>query len=294
MYGVASLRGRRAEMEDAAAARPEFLRGLHFFAVYDGHGCSHVAEACQERMHEVVAEEIAGRCFAGGDEEWTAVMERSFARVEAEMGQRRRGAAACRCKMQPPECLRVGSTAVAVVVTPDRLVVANCGDSRAVLCRGGAAFPLSSDHKPERPDELERIQAAGGRVVYWDCARVLGVLSTSRAIGDCYLKPYVTSVPEVKVVRRTTDDELLILASDGLWDVVPGGAACKAARWCLRRNGRQILPKSEGDGTGKEGVYGPNKACRDAAQLLAQLAVARQSEDNVSVVVVDLRSRTKL
>jgi protein phosphatase 2C len=38
--------------------------------------------------------------------------------------------------------------------------------------------------QPDRPDELERIEAAGGRVIYWDGARVLGVLAMSRAIGE--------------------------------------------------------------------------------------------------------------
>ncbi|CDY18067.1 BnaA01g23280D [Brassica napus] len=42
----------------------------------------------------------------------------------------------------------------------------------------------STDHKLDLLDELDRIQEAGGRVIYWDGRRVLGVLATSRAIGD--------------------------------------------------------------------------------------------------------------
>jgi len=42
--------------------------------------------------------------------------------------------------------------------------VANIGDSRAVLCRGGQAIPLSEDHKPELTSEQNRIQKAGGFV----------------------------------------------------------------------------------------------------------------------------------
>jgi protein phosphatase 2C len=53
----------------------------------------------------------------------------------------------CRCELQLPKCDHVGSTAVVAVVGPTHIVVSNCGDSRAVLCRGGAAVPLSSDHK---------------------------------------------------------------------------------------------------------------------------------------------------
>ncbi|CAM9823335.1 unnamed protein product, partial [Sphacelaria rigidula] len=42
----------------------------------------------------------------------------------------------------------------------------NVGDSRAVLCSDGRAAPLSTDHKPNKPEERRRIQALGGRVVY--------------------------------------------------------------------------------------------------------------------------------
>jgi protein phosphatase 2C len=63
---------------------------------------------------------------------------------------------------------------------------------------------------------------------------VLGVLAMSRAIGDGYLKPYVSSVPEV-VIDRSDGDECLILTSDGLWDVVSNEDACEVARACLRR-----------------------------------------------------------
>jgi protein phosphatase 2C len=93
----------------------------------------------------------------------------------------------------------------------------------------------------------------------------------SRAIGDGYLKPYVSSVPEVTVTDRSDADECLILASDGLWDVVSNEAACEVARACLRR--------------------GRARWCAEAAALLTKLALARRSSDNVSVVVVDLRRR---
>ena len=103
-------------------------------------------------MHEIVVEEAGGARSAGSDEEarWTGVMERSFARMDAEaVGSRGSGepAPTCRCELQLPKCDHVGSTAVVAVVGPRHLVISNCGDSRAVLCRKGAAIPLSSDHK---------------------------------------------------------------------------------------------------------------------------------------------------
>lgn len=202
--------------------------------------------------------------------------------------------------------------------------------------------------QPDRQDELERIQEAGGRVIYWDGARVLGVLAMSRAIGerraaprafvrnpselsvqtnifgppcfslklfgragDGYLKPFVTAEPEVAVTERTDDDECLILASDGLWDVVTNEMACDVVRACFRSNGPPSPPAARPNGVlpppaagagreGDDGAASPvkgvdkadsDRACSEAALLLAKLALARRSTDNVSVVVVDLRRR---
>lgn len=109
----------------------------------------------------------------------------------------------------------------------------------------------------------------------------------SRAIGDNYLKPYVTCQPEVIVIDRTPEDECLILASDGLWDVVSNDTACSVAGTCLK--GKTTTPPwswAEKDA----GAENSDKACSDASTLLAKLALARRSSDNVSVVVVDLNS----
>ncbi|KAL5228073.1 hypothetical protein ABZP36_016338 [Zizania latifolia] len=310
-FGTTSVCGRRREMEDAVSIRSDFLPGSskhHFYGVFDGHGCSHVATTCQDRMHEVVAEEH-NKARSGEVAAWKDVMERSFARMDGEVANwastRSCDEPACRCEQQmPSRCDHVGSTAVVAVVSPTEVIVANAGDSRAIISRAGAPVALSVDHKPDRPDELERIEAAGGRVIYWDGARVLGVLAMSRAIGDGYLKPYVTSEPEVTVTERTDDDECLILASDGLWDVVTNEMACEVVRACFRSNGPPApaarpngvaAPSTEAEAeNGTASVKGINKsesdeACSDAAMLLAKLALARRSSDNVSVVVVDLR-----
>ncbi|KAG8056423.1 hypothetical protein GUJ93_ZPchr0002g26494 [Zizania palustris] len=287
-HGAASVAGRRGEMEDAVSLREAFaapVAGVEmevlgvgsrcdFYGVFDGHGCSHVADACRQRMHELVAEEMGAWAAAAHElGSLSSAMERSFARMDAEViAGRRADSGTCRCEAH--KCDHVGSTAVVAVVQERQVVVANCGDSRAVLCRDGAPVPLSSDHKPDRPDELERIEEAGGRVIFWEGARVLGVLAMSRSIGDAYLKPFVCAVPEVTVTDRSDGDECLILASDGLWDVVTNEAACEVAQACLRR--------------------GRDRWCAEAAALLIKLALARRSSDDISVVVVDLRRKSSL
>ncbi|XVF23953.1 hypothetical protein REPUB_Repub13aG0084200 [Reevesia pubescens] len=305
-YGMSSVCGRRRDMEDAVSIHTSFCKescqiqissDIHFFGVFDGHGCSHVAMKCRDRFHEIVKEEIEA-CGGGKVVEWKRTMERSFERMDKEVQEWTvvdKESSDCRCALQTPQCDTVGSTAVVAVVTPDKVIVANCGDSRAVLCRNGVAFPLSEDHKPDRPDELLRIEEAGGRVIYWDSPRVLGVLAMSRAIGDNYLKPFVISEPEVTITERKGSDECLILASDGLWDVVTNDTACGVARMCLRA---QMPPSPSGSPGSDAAVKGgaadiPDKACWDASILLTKLALARHSTDNVSVVVVDLKKKNR-
>ena len=121
---------------------------------------------------------------------------------------------------------QAGSTCVVAVIRDNTLTVANAGDSRAVLCRRGEAIPLSRDHKPQDEDERARIQNAGGFVQE---GRVNGSLALSRAIGDLEYKQsknlpaheqIVTAHPEITVNEIKDGDEFLVIACDGIWDVL--------------------------------------------------------------------------
>ncbi|XP_021909283.1 probable protein phosphatase 2C 51 [Carica papaya] len=273
-HGWVSLIGMRREMEDTVKVELGFVATesgkYDFFGVYDGHGGARVAEACRERLHRVLGEEIAAWGGNGRKRvDWEKVMEQGFERMDEEVRETGRFDASVKT---------MGSTAVVAVVGKEEVVVANCGDSRAVIARGGSPLALSTDHKPDRVDELERIEGAGGRVINWNGHRVLGVLATSRSIGDQYLKPFIISKPEVIVLERTEADEFLILASDGLWDVVSNEEACRIVRKCLNGNGQVHGYK----------VVQEKSVAAMAALVLAELAMARGSRDNISVVVVEL------
>ena len=97
---------------------------------------------------------------------------------------------------------------------------------------------MSIDHKPCRPDEEERIKALGGKVVYWGRWRVEGILAVSRAIGDANLKPYVSCDPEFIERKIEEEDMYLVLASDGLWDVMRND---EVARFVNRYMGRGMF-----------------------------------------------------
>ncbi len=137
-----------------------------------------------------------------------------------------------------------GSTAVVVLITPQYIITANVGDSRAVLrtCSGrGQTIALNRDHNYQLPDEVERIEKAGGifkgtrlfRCTKEGEKRHLGM---TRSIGDFYYKDQqdkdmlsqvVLPMPEISVYKRCKEDALLLVACDGIWDVMDNAAACE-------------------------------------------------------------------
>uniref|UniRef100_A0ACD5TWU7 Uncharacterized protein n=1 Tax=Avena sativa TaxID=4498 RepID=A0ACD5TWU7_AVESA len=283
------------DTEDTVSLRRSFCvwadgSQMHFFAVFDGHGGPEVSALCRDQMHAILAEELALSAAAyrvehhpAEDEEaelraWKAALTRSFTRADAL------GASAV------PSAYVVGSTAVVELLVRGHLLVANSGDSRAVLCRAGRAIPLSQDHKLERrPDEVARVEAAGDTVFFHNgMLRVRGILGMSRALGHRFLKPGVICVPEITITTRSWEDDCLILASDGIWDAISNQEACHVARKCLEDMG-----KDDAQSQYLGALVGPedNVRCVNAALVLTRLAIARSSPDDISVVVVDLKVR---
>ncbi|VVA10481.1 PREDICTED: phosphatase [Prunus dulcis] len=193
-WGFTSVIGRRREMEDAVALIPGFMSctcdyvggctapgsktsseisPVHFFGVYDGHGGNQVANFCAERMHEVIAQEWDRETVDGYEwqRKWETAFSIGFEKADNELLEE-----AIASEM-------VGSTAVVAILSGCQIITSNCGDSRAVLCRGTETIPLTVDQKPDREDELLRIEGGGGKVINWNGARVFGVLAMSRAIG---------------------------------------------------------------------------------------------------------------
>jgi serine/threonine protein phosphatase PrpC len=125
------------------------------------------------------------------------------------------------------------------------LYVANAGDCRAVLCRGGWAVDLSTDHKASLESEKTRVEAAGGSV---HNGRVNGVIAVTRAFGDPEFKALkdkawwggsftddvLTATPDVRSQEITPYDEFVVMACDGVWDVMTSQQAVNFVRRRLR------------------------------------------------------------
>ncbi|CAK4072368.1 unnamed protein product [Aphanomyces euteiches] len=225
-YGLSCMQGWRATMEDAHVARTNLpvFEGSSLFAVFDGHGGKLVAD--ESALHLV--DELEKQQGGGKDPKQIGeTLSRSFLALD----EKHRNLQSIVNGEDHSGC-----TAIAAVITDTHIIVSNSGDSRSVLASDGGVVPMSFDHKPNNLPERKRIENAGGSVRN---NRVNGDLAVSRALGDFVYKQrgdlkaeeqQVSAEPEIVVHSRTKDDEFLILACDGIWDVMTNEEACDYVR----------------------------------------------------------------
>ena len=226
-----SMQGWRAVMEDQHILDVDFLgaerEGCGLFAVFDGHA----GQKCAQ-INKVLMPVFAKKHFNAAT--GSIGFENAFADLDNAM----------RAKGLPDES---GSTAVVVFVTPTHVTCASVGDSRAVLCRGGKCVSLSFDHKPNNELEKLRITAAGGHT---ENNRVNGQLAMSRALGDYMYKrdatrpaheQLVTNIPDVIRLDRTKEDLFLVVACDGIFDVLSNEAVVEFVHQQLQEDPTQEL-----------------------------------------------------
>lgn len=184
-----------------------------------------------------------------------------------------------------------GSTAIVAIrymhKNKEKMQIINLGDCRAVLSRKGLAIPLNKDHKPFWPDEKIRIDRVNydyntNKKIYYDGDWRIGDLSVSRSFGDIDNTPHVTHVPESFNHELLPDDEFIIIACDGLWDVLQNHEAVNFVRDHYNNNRIEYynLP----------GKYPTDDILKsnNIARKLATYAIARGSTDNVSIFIIFL------
>jgi serine/threonine protein phosphatase PrpC len=197
-----------------------------------------------------------------------------------------------------------GSTAVCALITPSHILCANVGDSRCVVgTTDGKVIAMSEDHKPTIKEENARIENAGGFVMV---GRVNGELAMSRAIGDYQYKQnaklgpadqMVSCYPDIAVHRRGPTDDLLVLACDGVWDVMTNVEAISFLQ--------ESLLDDDNDDTGAAAARKVKKrkdelskrkddlTAFEYAEALVEAAFAEGSTDNISAVVMKLSKQTR-
>lgn len=245
--GFSSDIGQRESFEDTHVILESFgdYKDRSFFAIYDGHGGKEASEIASKLLHEILLAELK----KGKD--IPDALEKAFVDTDRQI----------------EEDTESGTTAVVAFIDGQNLFVANAGDSRAVLDRGKLGVKrLSHDHRADDLDEIKRIENLGGfvtpKIEGFDVARVNGIIAIARSLGDKELEELVSASPYISKTKLSSDDKRLILACDGVWDVI-----------------------SDEDAAGLiSEVKDPHKA----SEILKDEALRRGSTDNISVMVVIL------
>ncbi|XP_076126038.1 protein phosphatase 1F [Alosa pseudoharengus] len=263
---VHAIRNTRRKMEDRHVTIADFnqLFGIQdavdrqYYAVFDGHGGVDAATFAATHLHVVLSqqEDLVKDPAAAFKSAFTQVDD--MFKVKAKR-----------------ERLRSGSTALAVLLAGDSLHVSWLGDSQAMLVRQGEPVTLMDPHKPEREDEKQRIESLGGCIAFMGCWRVNGTYAVSRAIGDFDQKPYVSNMADSSSTKLTGNEDYVLLACDGFFDVVRPAEVPGMVLEALR----------EAEGRG---------GCEEVAQHLVAQAKAAGSSDNITVMVVFLREPGQL
>ncbi|KAJ7961153.1 putative Protein phosphatase-2c [Quillaja saponaria] len=250
-----SQQGKKGINQDAMTVWEDFSgeKGMIFCGVFDGHGplghkvSRHVRDHLPSKLSEAIRmSQLKGCKYIDSDDDdteksddhdynnnrcnislasWECNFVKSFKELDEELSQD-----------SSIESFCSGSTAVNVVKQGDNLMIANLGDSRAVLCTRGdqdqlVPVQLTVDLKPDIPSEAERIENCKGRIfaaaeepdVYriWMPDEDCPGLAMARAFGDFCLKDYgLISSPDVFYRKLTDKDEFVVLATDGVWDVL--------------------------------------------------------------------------
>ncbi|XP_058205138.1 protein kinase and PP2C-like domain-containing protein isoform X3 [Rhododendron vialii] len=257
-WGSFATCGRRETMEDTHFLMPCMRsEDIHVFGIFDGHRGAAAAEFSARALPGFL--QILVSTKSPSDALLEAFVKTDVAFRE-ELDNHRKPKGVIQKDWHP------GCTAIVALIVRNKLFVANAGDCRAMLCRASSAHSLSKDHVASCLDERERIIRTGGQVTWVvDTWRVgPAALQVTRSIGDGDLKPSVTAEPEITETILSVEDEYLVLASDGLWDVMSEAEVVNIMKDTVKEAGM-------------------------CSKRLATEAAERGSRDNITVIVVFLR-----
>jgi serine/threonine protein phosphatase PrpC len=247
-----------------------------FVSVFDGHGGREVVDFVNVHLPAMLLAELQSVPIAQQREPQAIsdAITRSYCQVDNAIwasGIQQSGCTAVSCLLTEtsPGCRTI--------------FTAHLGDARAVICRSAEAVRLTSasDHKATDPVEMKRVLEMGG-TVYND--RVNGMLAISRALGDHQLKrpglpnDVVSNMPDITSTELTDGDMFVIIACDGLWDVVQDQEAVNL-----------VLEGIHAVRSMSNGQEVDNRSMAEVlTRMLLEEALERGTTDNVTTVVVFL------
>ncbi|WCJ32836.1 Protein phosphatase 2C family protein [Euphorbia peplus] len=220
-----------------------------FYGVFDGHGGVDAASFTKNNLLNFIVEDAQ---FPSGVKK---AIKSAFVRTDHALADTKSVDSSS------------GTTALTALIMGRTMLIANAGDSRAVLGKRGRAIELSKDHKPNCTSERLRIERLGG--VIYD-GYLNGQLAVARALGDWHIKGSkgakspLSAEPELEELILTEEDEFLIIGCDGLWDVMSSQCAVTIVR-------KELTTHNDPEG---------------CAKALVKEALQRNTCDNLTVVVV--------
>lgn len=253
-----SVTGRRERNEDRHTIvlnineMSKELSALNLFGIYDGHGGTKVSEYLEEHIPTFYCQKHLTPPFS------KEYHYKIFEQIQKNLLESKIG-------------YSMGSTCLLNIMykynNEIHMNIVNLGDSRlTIVYKNGKSNQITTDHKPDEENEMERIEQMGGEV-YKDTENVyrIGDLSLSRAFGDGDNAPYISQKPDIYYKKITELTKYIVMGCDGLWDVVNNDELFNLIEKFKKEN------------------YSENLASNLATECLK-----RNCSDNISIIIIEI------
>jgi serine/threonine protein phosphatase PrpC/serine/threonine protein kinase len=291
--GYCDIQGRRRTIEDFHSIQLHLTH--QFYGIFDGHTGNLASKFAAATSYKELSKQLSRLDdHVEHNENWKAEVQQNLTDVFSHIHDNFLKAVS----FSPVDFMdQSGTTATVIYVTDEAVVVASLGDSRAILSSRQikddstaimTAVQLTFDHVASDPDERKLVEQRGGVVTSaGGLDRVNGTLAITRSLGDARLSPLLSRNPYVLTMTRqeileecglSTLDGIpcfIVLASDGLWDVVSNQEAVDIVSQVVEQHDNNHGTSWEDGG-----------AFQEAAEVLTQEAYVRGSTDNIGVCVI--------
>lgn len=264
LWGASALEGTKHAMEDTLSSQVSFRnRSVEaFFGIFDGHAGSIVpAQLAANELHKDFEK------FLNSGLSVTKSLELAFESIDKKI-------------------TKAGTAALVAYMQGAQVFFAWAGDSRAIVGRNGKVIYETIDHKPDNPQEVIRLKQFGAEIGHHPMlGPVADGFPMTRMLGDHFVKQLhpgaLIAVPTVSTVTIQPND-LIIIASDGIWDVVTNQEALNLVQKIIEtEQAKSAYPLSQYEA-------GNNQTFILAARALKDLAKQRGTTDDISVQVISL------
>ena len=256
-----SIKGRRESNEDRHNIilninhLNDKLNPINLLSIFDGHGGTYVSEYLEKYLPLYYCNPKLKLPFSKDYHEQT------FKKLQEQIIKNKNGYTS-------------GSTCLLNIMykyeNELHMNIVNLGDCRMVIVYNNNTFKqVTTDHKPDDEIEKKRLKKMGGKI-YQDSEGTyrIGDLSLSRAFGDEDNAPYISQIPDVYYKKITPETKYIVMACDGLWDVINNKDLYKLLEESNKKNNKK----------------------NNLAVDLAEYALKKGSTDNISVIVIHLHS----